>query len=345
MMLWPILLSLVLIPDAVSAEAQKHLDNKKAVGLSVGICVNGKVVYAAGFGWEDREKKIPASATTSYRLGSVSKPITGVAIMKAVEEGKLDLDRDVRSYVPSWPDDKAGITLRHIMTHTSGIRHYNFKDGRVFDHYSNAAAALDRFKADPLIAPTGTKYSYSTHAWTLAAAVLESAAGKAFPELIEDIAGTEIPTLRGEDMTASIQPHSAQLYGGGDSPKVYEKREDNSWKYAGGGLVSTAGDLSLFGGRFMEGKIVSPESVAAMLTPVGGAAGPNQGLAWRVNGSLFNHTGAQQGCAAALYCDRSIGLSVAVLSNTEGVGPAELAMKILKIYSKNEDQVISISAF
>lgn len=333
-MLWPILLSLVLIPDEVSTEAQKHLDNKKAVGLSVGICVDGKVVYAAGFGWEDREKKIRASADTSYRLGSVSKPITGVAIMKAVEGEKLDLDRDVRSYVPSWPDDKAGITLRHIMTHTSGIRHYNFKDGRVYKHYTTAAAALDRFKSDPLIAPIGTKYSYSTHAWTLAAAALESATNKALPELIEEVAGAELSTLRCEDVTGSLLPHSAQLYGPGESPKPYERREDNSWKYAGGGLVSTAGDLSLFGGRFMKGRIITSESVDAMLTPGGGAAGTNQGLAWRLNGSLFSHTGAQQGCAAALYCDRSMGLSVAVLSNTEGAAPAELAMKILKIWSK-----------
>ena len=98
-------------------------------------------------------------------------------------------------------------------------------------------------------------------------------------------------------------------------------------------MTSTAGQLALFAGELMKGKFISSAALDQMLTPAGGAAGNGQGLGWRVSGTKFNHTGAQQGCSAALFCDRRTGVAVAVLCNTENAAPAELAQKILPLWS------------
>jgi CubicO group peptidase (beta-lactamase class C family) len=331
---WSVALSLILIQDPATVDCHRHLESKKIVGMSVAVSVHGKIEYEKGFGYQDRENKVLANEYTVYRLGSVSKPVTAIAIMREVEAKRLELDKDVRDYVNEWPQDKPGITLQLIMTHTSGLRHYKANEKEVFTHYASEADALALFKDDPLIAPTGTKYSYSTHAWTLAAAVLEAETGKKMPALIADLAGDASPSLRCEDLTQEIDHHSSALYGPvGDSPALYTKREDNSWKYGGGGLVSSARDLANFATRFIDGKVVRPDTVAQMLRPVGGAAGANQGLAWRVNGTRFNHTGAQQGCSAALFCDQKAGVAVVVLCNTESGAPAELAQKLLGIWA------------
>src|SRR5947199_6202547 len=104
----------------------KHeVDDKKLPALSIALVDDQKVVWAAGFGFQDRDRKIPATAETVYRVGSVSKLFTDVAVMQLVEEGKIDLDAPVAKYLPEFkPGYKEGekqITLRMLMSHRSGL--------------------------------------------------------------------------------------------------------------------------------------------------------------------------------------------------------------------------------
>jgi CubicO group peptidase (beta-lactamase class C family) len=98
-------------------------------GISVAIVQNGQPVWSSGFGMSDLEDSAPATSSTLYRLGSISKPITAVAILQLYERGKLDLDAPVQKYCPAFPQKDSLITSRQLLAHLGGIRHYN-KDGK-----------------------------------------------------------------------------------------------------------------------------------------------------------------------------------------------------------------------
>ena len=96
-------------------------------GFNVAVAVDGKIIYSEAFGYADLEQRVPAWQITKFRIGSVSKPLTSAALMKLVEQGKIDLDAPIQKYVPTFPDKGALITSRMLAGHLGGIRHY--KDG------------------------------------------------------------------------------------------------------------------------------------------------------------------------------------------------------------------------
>jgi len=169
-------------------DIQAQLDKGKVVGASVAVIRQGKVVYAKGFGWQDREAKLKATPATRFRLASISKPVASVIAHRMAERGKFDLGAPIRTYVPSWPENRLAISPDQILRHVSGIRHY--KTGRPdngYRHFEKAEKAVELFSSEPLSQAPGTKYVYSTHAFTLLAAALESASKQPYPVLVRDL--------------------------------------------------------------------------------------------------------------------------------------------------------------
>src|SRR2546421_4022268 len=123
---------------------------------------------------------MPVTAETQFRIGSVSKPITAVAVALLYEQGKLDLDAPVQRYVPSFPDEGFPITTRQLAGHLAGIRHYRGDEFLLNRRFTSVLAGLTIFQGDSLLFPPGTKFSYSTYGWNLISAVVEAAAGRGF---------------------------------------------------------------------------------------------------------------------------------------------------------------------
>ena len=99
-------------------------------GISVAVVERDKLIFTTSDGFSDLENKTPAAAHTLWRIASVSKPIAATAAMQLVEQGKLKLDEPIWTYVPWYPRKGANIiTVRHVLTHTSGIRHYDYEAG------------------------------------------------------------------------------------------------------------------------------------------------------------------------------------------------------------------------
>lgn len=111
--------------NSIDSLIEKKMDQTGIVGIGAAIIIDKKLAWTKGYGFADRENKIPFSPTTIMNIASISKTFTGFCIMKAVEEGKVDLDEDINHYLPfkiinpNFPDEK--ITLRHLATHTSGL--------------------------------------------------------------------------------------------------------------------------------------------------------------------------------------------------------------------------------
>lgn len=329
-------------------ECEKFLAAQHAVGMGVAILDDGKVVLDAAFGLADREAKRAASTDTLYRLGSISKPVAAAIAMQLVDEKKLDLDADVRAKLPDVAARMQPTTMRQLLSHTAGIRHYiaGKKDNSV--EHRTTAQALELFVGDPLVAPPGTLFSYSTHGYTLVHAVLEAAGGKSFPLLVrERIRARGLASLDCEVLTEPAKPARTALYELDEKPTgaVQEKgavqeaklcgpREDNSWKYAGGGMESTVLDLARFGELVRTAQLVSESGRDALWTRTKLKDGKETayGLGWRVapDRSLIFHTGSQQGAQSVLAVMPAEGLVIAVMTNTSGTQPQELAERLHK---------------
>jgi len=240
-------------------------------GMVVAIAVNGKMVWQHGFGYSDVENKLLAGTGCVMRIASISKPITMAALAKLYEEGRVDLDENVSKYVKDWPEDgeKGEITVRQLCSHLSGVRHYEKKKSDKADDSENkeefeqkeyyikekfdtTAASLDLFKTDELLSKPGTAFHYTTHGFTLLAAVIESVTGEKFDQFMKKqfkVLGLNNTYL---DDAETLIYNRARYY-------VRDKHHrlknapyvDCSYKWAGGGLLSNVSDLVKFGNAML----------------------------------------------------------------------------------------------
>ena len=209
---------------------EKRLTIEKAVasfmsansvpGLSAAVVLDGEPRWSQGFGMADLENSSPATSSTLFRLGSISKPISATAVLQLWEHGKLDLDLDatVQKYCPEFPQKKWPITTRELLGNIGGIRHYS-PDGRgdipedSARHFGSMKEALSIFANDPLVANPATKYNYSTYGYTLVGCVLEGAASEKFTDFLrKNVFGPAgMDQTRDDDFFAVI-PHRSRWY-------------------------------------------------------------------------------------------------------------------------------------
>jgi serine beta-lactamase-like protein LACTB len=300
-------------------------------GASVTVMRDGKVIWSEGLGVADVENNLPVTTLTKFRIGSVSKPITAVAMAALVEEGKLDLDAPIQKYVPGFPVKNSPITARELAGHLAGIRHYAGEEFYSNRHYANVTSSLDIFKNDTLLYRPGDKYSYSTYGFVLLSAVVEGAAGEPFLSYVKrrvfDQVGMRNTTAEFAD---SIIPNRARFYTRADSmgPIINAPFVDNSNKWAGGGFISTTQDLARFGQAMLDAKILKQATIDAMWTPQHTADGKatTYGMGWAVNTDSagrrsVSHSGGSVGGTALLVLYPKERMVFAFLFNGDGPQP------------------------
>jgi serine beta-lactamase-like protein LACTB, mitochondrial len=293
-------------------------------GLAVAVAVDGRVVYAEGFGYADLEQRVPAWPSTKFRIGSISKPLTAVALMQLVEQRKIDLDAPVQKYVPSFPDKGAKITPRLLAGHIAGIRHYEGDEFLSATHYDSVLDGLKIFANDPLVAPPGTKYSYSTYGFNLLSAVIESASGEPFLDYMQrhvfDILG--LPHTTADQNRLLIAERSRFYARQKDGTFENAPYVDNSYKWAGGGFLSTPEDLVRFGSALLRPGFLTADSLKLLFTSqkVSDGKETGYGMGWSIRKSesgqrIYDHAGGSVGgtCELIIYPDSHV--VVALLTN------------------------------
>ena len=321
------------IEALVGAEMAKQ----KIPGLTVAVVSDRQVRWSAGFGSQDIENNIAAKPATVYRLGSISKPITAVAVMQLFERGRLDLDAPVQKYCPAFPEKQWPVTTRQVLGHLAGIRHY--KSEEEFNStrfYASVAAGLDMFKDEPLLHEPGTKYNYTTHGYSVLGCVVEGASGRTFAEFVSEnvFKPAAMERIR-VDSVADIIPNRAQGYRITDKGVLTNSPlADNSYKVPGGGFVSTADDLARFAVALQTFKLLKRETLELMYVPQKTKDGKETtyGLGWGVgsrNGQrTVGHSGGQQRISTFLHMQPDQGLAVVIMSNLEGARLGDLAQRI-----------------
>ncbi|MDP3070463.1 MAG: serine hydrolase domain-containing protein [Opitutaceae bacterium] len=296
----------------------------KVPGVSVAVAVDGQVVWSQGFGYADLAEKKPVTPATRFRIGSISKSLTAVGLMLLVERGQLDLDAPVQRYVPEFPEKDVVITTRQLAGHLGGIRHYRGNEMHLNRPFADARASLKIFDRDPLEAPPGTKYIYTTYGWTLISAVMESAARQDFLAYMETAVLRPLALAQTRaDHKGATDPDCTRFYAG-EAPDKFTPAPavDNSYKWAGGGYLSTPEDLVRFGSALLQPGFLKTDTLALMFTQQKTADGKatDYGIGWRIGRDaaghrVMLHTGGSIGGTSVLLLHPATRTVVALVCN------------------------------
>lgn len=322
--------------DSIEQILSSEMSRQHIPGLSIAIVVDTQLVWSNGYGMADLENYVPAKATTKYRTASIGKPMTATAILQLVEKGVIDLDAPIQQYCTAFPKKKWDITTRHILTHQSGIRHYdeNNLEAELYStkHYNNVIEALDIFKNDTLLFKPGTDYLYSTYAYNVLGCVIEGASGKSYLDYMQQavfqIAGMN-HTLA-DDPSEIISNRASGYILTEEGALQNSRMVDMSNKLPAGGFLTTAEDLAKFCVASMKGKLLSPAMFSKMITHqpllATGVLRPF-GFGWALNdvGDEFYglkevfHGGGTPQVSNMVYMLPEKGFAVILLTNRENV--------------------------
>ncbi len=336
--------------DPLASEAQALLDQTLAqenlAGMTAAIAQGDRIVWVGAAGYRDVENEVPATPDMVNRIASLSKPMTAVAVMQLVDYGRLDLEDPLQTYVPAWPDTPGGdIKIIHLLTHTSGVKHYTGADNRPRDHYASLRDAVEYIMNRRHAFPPGDRYLYTTYGYTTLGLVIERASGLAYRDYMRDYvwrpAGMRHTSL--EDRSKDPPQEKSKLYRrNGEGAIEEDEYTDLSVKYPGGGIQSTAADVLRFAIAFENERLLPSQRIEQMMTipklrnPRTDER-PQYGFGWGIGrnddlGSLLYHAGGQSGTAAYLLICRDAGIATTVLCNTSATGaPKDLAFAFARL--------------
>ena len=313
--------------DAARARAHAIACEKLAPnipGFALAVAVDGKIVWSEAFGYADLAAKRRTTPATQFRIGSVSKPLTADAVAQLYESGKLDLDAPVQRYVPTFPDKGAPITTRLLGGHLAGIRHYNGNEFLLNQRYPTVTSGLAIFANDPLVAPPGTRFSYSSYGFNVISAVVEAASGEQFLAYMNRHVFKPLGmTSTAPDKNDSLIPNRTHFYQRDSSGNfVVAPPVDNSYKWAGGGFLSTAEDLVRFGSAHLQPGWLKPGTLELLMTSQHTTSGEatGYGIGWFLGTDTLGHRtafhgGGSVGGTTAFGIDRDSHVVIALVTN------------------------------
>lgn len=316
----------------IDSVVNAQLTQSGAPAASVAVSRGGELLMARGFGYQNLETGTLASAETIFRIGSITKQFTAALIMQLVEQGRIGLDDELTKYLPDYPTQGNRVTIRHLLTHTSGIKSYTGLGPKFWAESSRLDLSdeqmLALFKDQPFDFKPGERYLYNNSAFYLLGMIAAKVSGTPYPDLLKQrlldplgLASTSYCDDR------AILPHRASGY------EVRLGKPYNSVPLslnvpgAAGAMCSTVLDLLAWQRALNAGKAVTAASLTQMRTPAtlndGKATSYGFGLGI---GSLeghrsVSHSGGINGFASWLGYFPDDDVTVAVLTNS-GSGPA-----------------------
>jgi CubicO group peptidase (beta-lactamase class C family) len=322
---------------------QAVYENSKVAGISISVGLKGKIIWHKGYGFADLEQEVPVHPDKSlFRVGSVAKPITTVAIAQLYEAGKLNLDAEVQKYVPSFPKKKWPITTRQLAGHLAGIRHYKGNEFLSTKNYPTVLEGLDIFKNDPLLHQPETKYKYSSYGWNLISAVIEGASGESFLDYMQKHVFEKIGMMNTHaDHVKPIIKNRGRYYQFEDKTLVNSEWVDNSYKWAGGGFLSTSDDLVKFGFAHLDQSILNRETIkllwSSQKTQDGKSTG--YGIGWssgstKAGTAWVGHSGGSVGGTTMFLIVPEKELVVVMITNMSSFGMGRTAQEVTDIFMK-----------
>ncbi len=325
---------------AFAHAVQSELHGMQGAALTVAIWREGHA-WSAAYGHADIEAGRAATVETTFRLASITKAITAAAILRLHEQGKLELDADIRRYVPDYPAQPWVVTPRLLLAHLSGVPGYqSLRDAQDLGPH-DSKKALGLISSRGAVAAPGMEFIYSTWAYTLLASAIENLTGTPFRvhlrQAIFDPARMRHADL--DDAASRPKGHAKGYRLLRDGKRAPSRPLDVSSRYAGGGGRGSVEDVRAFGVALLEHTLLTKDTTREMMTPLhtkdgkltdyglGIAAYPQRGH------FLTAHSGGQPETTGLLVVMPADGIVIALLSNLEGQAARlrQLSIRLLEL--------------
>jgi D-alanyl-D-alanine carboxypeptidase len=331
--------------DAVDQYVEAEMARRHIPGLSLAVVQNGMIVKEKGYGLANVELKTPATPDTVFPLASVTKQFTAAAIMLLVEDGRIGLDDRIGECVPGLPESWNGITVRHLLTHTSGIKDYlntnelhlpsqsceDFTPGEIV----SAVAKL------PLNFPPGERWSYSNTGYVLLGMIIQKVTGKSFGEFLSQRIFTPLSMTRTRRRSLiDLIPDRADTYDfgeGGLRHAIY--LNPTLWDNPDGGIVSTVVDMAKWDAALSTERILKRSSLELMWSPakLSGGDTTTYGFGWQIwtlrGHRLIYHGGGRPGASAFIVRYIDDNLTVIALCNSGNTWLGPLTWSVAGFYN------------
>jgi CubicO group peptidase (beta-lactamase class C family) len=317
---------------------QQAMRRPGAVAVSVAVGRGEEMLYEKASGFADLEFAVPADEQTMFRIGSVTKQFTAAAVLKLAERGKLALDDPLTTFLKDYPTHGHEITLRHLLTHTSGMPSYTGLGPVWQTHIARELPheeLVALWKDLPLEFAPGEKWTYSNSGYYLLGMVIERVTGQGYAEFLRETFFEPLKLTRTRyDSNTDLIPNRAQGY------RYVEGRFENdgllgvSQPGAAGALLSTAGDLVRWQQALVAGKALAAASYEEMCLPflLAGGQEATYGLGLQLDRqdghARIWHGGGIDGFNSVLMYFPESGLHVATISNSENCRADALGLKI-----------------
>jgi CubicO group peptidase (beta-lactamase class C family) len=318
-----------------------HYDVPDSPGAAVMVIDSGEIVFAKGYGHTTVDGTAPLDRTTPFRLGSVSKQFATMAIMQLAERGDLGYDDPALTWIPEIARFGDAITIRHLMTHTSGLPDYydvleerynqapSVDQDSLFTNVDAAATYLDW--GEPLAEP-GETYAYSNPAYELLALIVERVSEQTFGEFLDehvfDVAGMTTAIVR--DRPDVVIPGRAVGYYEGEDGWVEDDDHPLNWMVGAGGVYASLDDLSHWDSALRHHTLVSEETLAEAYSPtvLNDGSVSQYGFGWAVSedGLTVSHGGAWVGFRTQIARSLDTGTTAILLTNSSASGEVQNAV-------------------
>jgi CubicO group peptidase (beta-lactamase class C family) len=314
--------------DRIDAIVRAEMTRQRIPGVAVAIVQKGKVLKSQGYGYANVEHAVPVTSETMFQSGSVGKQFTAALVMMLVEDGRIRLDASVRDYLPDAPESWQPITIRHLLTHTSGIP--NYTDGAIDCRrdYSEGQLAQVAYGLSLEFAP-GSRWSYSNTGYLLLGIVIHEAGGQFYGDLLRERVFRPLGMKTARVISeADIVPHRAAGY-----QLVSGELKNQDWvaptinTTADGALYLSLEDYIAWDRGLRAGALLRPESWAKVYEAVRLNSGNTYpyGFGWDVEEvagqKVYRHGGAWQGFETHIARFLGDDLTIIVLANLDDAEP------------------------
>ena len=321
--------------DNVDEHIKAEMQRQRIAGLSVAVIKEGKIVKVEGYGFGNIELNVPARPETVYKIGSVSKQFIATGIMILVEEGKVSLDDKISKFLEGTPDTWKDITVRHLLTHTSGI----VREAPGFDplKIQNDADVIKTAYPLPLRFAPGEKWEYCNVGYFTLAEIIRKVTGKPWDDYLKErvFGPLDMNATRTTTITEMV-PNRANGY------EWRNGKQQNAQIYfalrPSGAFLSTVLDLAKWDAVLYTDKVLKQSVRDQMWTRVklNDGTSSDYGFGWQletVRGhNLVSHGGSLPGFRASLLRFVNDKLTVVVLTNSDNANPRDVALKVAGLY-------------
>ena len=335
--------------DAIDKYVESRMRSLHIPGLSLAVVRNGQIIKSHGYGFADLQLNVPATDTTVYEIGSMTKQFTAAAVMMLVEDGRVSLDDSIRKYFPDAPAAWQRITIRHLLTHTSGIQNHvavpgylgAFKTNLLLETTPARDDLLKMFFRLPLEFGAGETWAYDNTGYYLLGIIIERASGESFWQFVDE----RIFRALGMNATRNTDPKLLVPHRASGYEWVADHFENRpvllpTIAFSAGSLQSNVEDLAKWDAALYGDRLLKRSSREQMWTPAktkDGAVAPfNYGMGWFIDSyhghRLVQHAGGTPGFSSAIYRFIDDRLTVIILTNHADMVLDQLAIDIAGMY-------------